>query len=89
MANTTVGKVWVLDTTGVIKAKGIPVYIKYICWTGTTATNVLEIRDGNEMTIIKATANTYQLEFFWRIDEFFDGLDLQTLGGGSLYICIG
>lgn len=89
MANTTTGKVWSLDTTGVVKAKNVPVFIKYIIWTGAANTNGLEIRDGSEMTIVKATANTYQLEFFWRIDQFFDGLDLQTLGGGTAYVCIG
>ena len=86
MANVITGKVWILDSTGLVKAHGVPIHIRKILWTGAANTNAVELRDGLENIIYAHTASTYQLEFFDDVDTTFDGLEVQTIGGGKLYL---
>jgi len=89
MANALTDKVWVIDTAESLTTD--PVYIKKIRWSGaTTAGHTAIIHDQAGKVVwssVAAGANNVEAE---QIESHvINGLDVDTLASGTLYITIG
>lgn len=92
MANELVNGRWVLDTAESVVAAGTPVRIQSICFVGTTDADDCILHDGNGKEIWKCKLGTvatsgYQASIsFGKQGQTVDGLDLDTIDHGVLYI---
>ena len=95
MGNTTTQSPWILDTastTTYILAAGNRIQVNKMIWYPNAANNDIIIKDGNgnEKWNVRATADSankesYGAEHFTGPEEF-DGFQLHTLDGGSVYV---
>ena len=92
MANTQYNTRWVLDTAESVVAAGTPIRIQSLVYVGTTNEDDCILHDGNGKEIWKCKLGTvatsgYQVSIpFGDRGQVVDGLDLDTLDNGILYV---
>jgi len=95
MANLKHNGRWVLDTAEVVVAAGTPVRINALCYVGTSDGDDCVLHDGNGKEIWKCKLGTvatsgYQVDINFGPDgQMVDGLDLDTIDHGVLYVYLG
>jgi len=95
MANKQYGGRWVLDTAESVVAAGTPVRITAVHFIGTGDEDDCILHDGNGKEIWKAklgdvSVNGYQAKGEFGADGIVvDGLDLDTIDHGILYVYLG
>ena len=89
------GARWVLDTAEVVVAAGTPLRIKSVFYIGTTDSHDCILHDGNGKEIWKAKLGTIlsagltSSHVFGGEGIIVDGLDLDTIDSGTLYVYLG
>jgi hypothetical protein len=95
MANAKVGTRWILDTAEAVVAAGTPIRINSVYFIGTTDADDCILHDGNAKEIWKGKLGTvatvgYQVGHdFGKDGIVVDGLDLDTIDHGILYVYLG
>lgn len=95
MANTKYNGRWVLDTAEAVVAAGTPVRINAVLYVGTADEDDCILHDGNGKEICKfklgdVSVNGYQQSMnFGKDGQVVDGLDLDTIDSGVLYVYLG
>lgn len=95
MANALINGRYVLDTAESVLAAGTKVRINSVLFVGTTDEHDCILHDGNGKEIFKCklgdvSVNGYQFgQSFGKDGLVVDGLDLDTIDSGVLYVYLG
>ena len=87
MANNVHASPWSLDTAGAVKTKGTTIFPKSIRWVGpTTAGHTCILKDGAGRIVWRSVASGANFVDVDRPENYWDGLSVDTIGSGIIYI---
>lgn len=87
MANNVTATPWALDSTGVVYDKGNIIRPKSIRWVGaTTAAHACILKDGAGRIVWRSVASGANFVDVDRPENYWDGLSVDTIGSGIVYI---